>query len=356
MKRVLAGWLVACCFVSGAAVAGGVLTPDATAYYFGTLLEGQIVDHAFVLANTGNTAVTVTKVETSCPCTTASPDAATVQPGGTTHLAVRFASNGFHGRVSKGIYVSYSAEGGPAYQRLDLTIYATAVERESYDVATGNLDLDFYLLIDLRSANAYAARHLLGALSIPYDQLASWVGLLPRGVFTLLYDQSGTVAATAARTLRNAGYPDVQYLQGGLDSWTTEYPRRFGVAGPRVAERFLLSSGVGGPGMAPALTGVDAAYLRQNYLVLVDLRSPEAYAAAHFAGAVNVAPADLLSWAGGLPMDGRVILYDEDGTTARGLAIALCNARYVNAQALFGGMAEWRETFGDKDLVTSVIP
>lgn len=356
MKRRLAAWLVSCLWLSVAVSAAGVLTPDTVTHDFGTLLEGQVANHTFVLTNTGNAAVTVGKIETSCRCTTASVDAGVVASGGSTRLAVRFGSNGFDGRVSKGIQVSYSSEGVFGSQRLELTIYATVIEKASYDVATGELDLDLYLLIDLRSAEAYAARHLLGALSIPYDRLASWVGLLPRGVFTLLYDQSGAVAATAARTLRNAGYPDVQYLQGGLDSWTRAYTRRFGVAGPAVAERFLMPSGASGPGGAPALNGVDTAYLRRNYLVLVDLRSQEAYAAAHFAGAVNVAPADLLSWAGGLPMDGRVILYDEDGTTARGLALTLRNARYVNAQALFGGMAEWRETFGDKGLVTSVIP
>jgi len=356
LKRLLAAWLVACCLISVAAAAAGVLTPDTTAYDFGALLGGEVVTHTFMLTNAGDATVTVSNLQASCPCTKPSMKTTVLAPKATAPLLAQFSSWGFNGSVSKTITVTYTSPGGPRTQQLHLTIHATVVEADSAYVATGKLDLDLTLLIDLRSSQAYAARHLIGALSIPYDQLASWAGLLPRGVFTILYDQSGTVAATAARTLRNAGYPDVQYLQGGLDAWTKAYPNRFLTAGAAVAERFLLPSGAGGPGVASALKGVDASYLKRNYLVLVDLRSQEAYAAAHCAGAANVAPAELLSWAAGLPKDARVILYDEDGTTARVQALALRNARYGNAQSLFGGMAQWREAFGDKGLVASVIP
>ncbi len=164
------------------------------------------------------------------------------------------------------------------------------------------------------------------------------------------------MAKTAARTLRSVGYPDVQYLQGGLDAWTSKYRTRLVTSGPAVAERFLFPSGAGGPGMGPALTGVDVEDLKKDYLVLVDLRSREAYAAAHFAGAAHVVPADLLAWATALPKDGRIVLYDEDGVVAHAQALTLRGAGYTNVQALFGGMDGWREVFGDKGLVTSVMP
>jgi 3-mercaptopyruvate sulfurtransferase SseA len=85
----------------------------------------------------------------------------------------------------------------------------------------------------------------------------------------------------------------------------------------------------------------EVARLRGEGVALVDLRAPEAFAAAHLPGAVNLPAADLI----GRPAAalGAAILYDDDG----GLIAERCDAlRSVVGEMEFfvlrGGLAAWR--------------
>ena len=353
MKRipvVLFGLLVG---LSAGVAAGGVLAADTLAFDAGQVLEGQIVTHTFTLSNSGDAPLTITNVSTSCGCTTTILAKNVLASGESVPLEARFNSRGFGGQTArKVIHIDYTSYTDPAKRRLDLTLASTVLRPQSYDLMTGDLDGIFYLLVDLRSPDAYVSRHLTGAVNIPYEELGDWVGVLPRGVFTVLYDQDGSLVLSAAQTLRAAGYPDAQPLQGGLDAWTRAYGSEFAAVGA-AAERFLLPAAPPLAGSVGVQAPIDASYLRREFLVLIDLRLPEAYAAAHFAGAVNVQPADLSAWVARLPASARIILYDDDGSVARPLATALVEASYKKAQALFGGLAEWRAAFGDRLLAAS---
>jgi rhodanese-related sulfurtransferase len=351
MRRVSVVWFVVWMSLTASTGAAGVLTVDSAAHSFGAILAGEVVSHAFVLTNTGDATVNVTNVKASCRCTTPSWTSATLAPGASFTLIATFNSLGFNGQEAKTVTVSYTSGGQSA--KLLLVLSATVVKPEPQDTTTGALEVAFRILVDVRSADAYAARHFIGALNIPYDELGSSIGALPRGVFIVVYDQDGSRAAAAARVLRTGGYADLEYLQGGLDSWTEAYGNRFATSGPATAERFVLAAEpVSSFGGAP-LKGMEAEDVKKGFLVLVDLRSPEAYAAAHFAGAVNVQPADLLAWVTRLPNDARIVLYDQDNSLARSQAVALRGARHPNVQALWGGLAGWRATFGDRLLCSS---
>ena len=350
MRRIAIIGFLAWAALATCASGVGVLTVDSPAYSFGEILGGEVVSHAFVLTNSGDATVNVTNVKASCHCTSPSWTTATLSPGASLTLVATFNSWGFNGQEAKTVTVYYNSGGQSAKLLLNLT--ATVVKPEPQDVTTGALDVAFQILIDVRSAAAYAAGHLMGALSIPYDELGSSIGALPRGVFTVVYDQDGSRAAAAARVLRTGGYADVEYLQGGFDAWTKAYGNRFVTSGPAIADRFVLAAEPASSLSGAPLKGVEAEDVKRDLLVLVDLRSPEAYAAAHFAGAANVRPADVLAWASRLRRDARMVLYDEDTSLARAQALVLRGARYSNAQALWGGLARWRATFGDR-LLTS---
>ena len=340
--------------LSANAVASGILTADTLAFDVGQVLEGQIVTHTFTLSNSGDAPLTITNVSTSCGCTTTILAKNVLASGESVPLEARFNSRGFGGQTArKVVHIDYTSYTDPAKRRLDLTLAATVLRPQAYDLMTGDLDGIFYLLVDLRSPEAYASRHLIGALNIPYEKLGDWIGVLPRGVFTVLYDQEGSLVLSAAQTLRAAGYPDAQTLRGGLDTWTRAYGSEFAAVGA-AAERFLLPAAPPAAGTFVVQAPVDVSYLDREFLVLIDLRLPEAYAAAHFAGAVNVQTADLSAWVARLPASARIVLYDEDGSIARPLVTALVEASYKRAQALFGGLAEWRATFGEKLLATLV--
>ena len=70
---------------------------------------------------------------------------------------------------------------------------------------------DGALLVDVRSVDEFRARHLPGALNIPWSDLAEQApGRLPdKNRVLLLHCLSGTRSSLARRALRGMGYPNV---------------------------------------------------------------------------------------------------------------------------------------------------
>jgi len=75
------------------------------------------------------------------------------------------------------------------------------------------------LVIDVRSAEEYAAGHVPGAVNIPYDQVASRLSEIPKDKEVVLYCRSGRRSGLAAETLEANGYKDLQLLQGDMPGW-----------------------------------------------------------------------------------------------------------------------------------------
>ena len=85
------------------------------------------------------------------------------------------------------------------------------------------LRTDFYVLIDLRDAAAYAAGHLAGAVNIPTAQLSQWLDRFPKEKRVIVYDDDGTLTAAAYQILDNAGFEYAYVLLGGLNEWIYQY-------------------------------------------------------------------------------------------------------------------------------------
>jgi len=79
-------------------------------------------------------------------------------------------------------------------------------------------------VLDLRSAEDYAAGHIRGARSIPAGQLADSLDALKRykGKPLIVYCEQGATAAAALRTLAQQGFSQVANLRGGLSAWRAE--------------------------------------------------------------------------------------------------------------------------------------
>jgi phage shock protein E len=75
------------------------------------------------------------------------------------------------------------------------------------------------LLLDVRAPAEYAAGHVPGAVNIPYDQVASQLGAIPKDKDVVLYCHSGRRAGLAAEVLEANGYTRVQHLQGDMQGW-----------------------------------------------------------------------------------------------------------------------------------------
>ena len=81
------------------------------------------------------------------------------------------------------------------------------------------------LVLDVRSAEDYAAGHIRGARSLPAAQLAEGSDALKRykDKPVIVYCEQGVSAAAAMRTLAQAGFGKVVNLRGGLRAWRAEH-------------------------------------------------------------------------------------------------------------------------------------
>lgn len=75
-------------------------------YDFGTVKEGEIIEHVFKFTNTGSEPVIISRVTTSCGCTTPKYTSTPVLPGKDGEVTVRFDTNGQVGTQQKIITVA----------------------------------------------------------------------------------------------------------------------------------------------------------------------------------------------------------------------------------------------------------
>lgn len=89
----------------------GCAAPD---FDFGTATDAQTVTNIFLLRNSGTGTATITRVHSTCGCTTFLPTRPAVPPGETEPLTVLFNLKGRHGVQRRPVYVSWnSADGLP---------------------------------------------------------------------------------------------------------------------------------------------------------------------------------------------------------------------------------------------------
>lgn len=74
-------------------------------YDFGTLTEGDTVEHTFAFTNTGQFPLIINNITASCGCTTPEWPREPVAPGAKSSIRVRFNSRGKMGQQNKSITV-----------------------------------------------------------------------------------------------------------------------------------------------------------------------------------------------------------------------------------------------------------
>ncbi len=78
------------------------------------------------------------------------------------------------------------------------------------------------LLVDVRSAEEFAAGHIAGAINVPHDQIASRATELAAhktdGTL-VLYCRTGRRTALAIEALEAQGYTGLMHLDGDMQGW-----------------------------------------------------------------------------------------------------------------------------------------
>ncbi len=104
IKKILISSLVVVS-ISFSQIVGPKATVQITDYDFGNIEQGQVVDHNYVLTNTGGDLLKITDVRASCGCTAAKPEQSELKPGESTQIMVSFNSTGRLGSQQKYVYV-----------------------------------------------------------------------------------------------------------------------------------------------------------------------------------------------------------------------------------------------------------
>ncbi len=204
------------------------------------------------------------------------------------------------------------------------------------------------IVVDTRSASAFAEEHVPGTLNIPMNaSFTTWAGwLLPydRDVYLLVDDASGSSAEVAVRDLAMIGLDRVTGVFGSdaLDAWK---------AGGHQLET------------VPQTTATEAARMMEaDTATIIDVRGRGEWEAGHVPGVANIPLGHLADRLVEIPRDRTVVLQCQGGGRSS-IAASLLQAHGVkNVVNLSGGFDGWKRaelpTVSDREesALTSHVP
>ena len=171
------------------------------------------------------------------------------------------------------------------------------------------------IVLDLRSEADYSERHVSEALSVPIELLEGYAAanLPDKEQVIICYcfcGEKGGSALSAYDLLTDLGYTAVYYMEPG-DDWTYE--------GTSVKPEHRLVS------------GEEAMELYGSGALLLDVRSPDEYNAAHIDGSLLIPAAELGDRLSELPeKDALIIVYCKSGMRSAAAYETLSAAGYTN--------------------------
>ncbi len=95
-----------------------VMTFEETEYDFGTVDEGEVVEHTFKFKNTGKAPLIVVNAKSSCGCTVPTWTKDPIAPGEEGSMQVKFNTNGKPNAQTKSITVTANTEKGTESVRI----------------------------------------------------------------------------------------------------------------------------------------------------------------------------------------------------------------------------------------------
>jgi rhodanese-related sulfurtransferase len=95
------------------------------------------------------------------------------------------------------------------------------------------------------------------------------------------------------------------------------------------------------PGMAATISVADAAVLRDDGAVIVDVREPDEWAAGHIPGAILIPLGELASRLGDVPSNRPIVVVCRSGNRSAEGRDILLGAGFPAVTSLDGGMNDW---------------
>jgi hydroxyacylglutathione hydrolase len=179
-------------------------------------------------------------------------------------------------------------------------------------------------LLDVRDAVDFEGAHLAGSLNIALQgKYATWCGtLLSHDAPIVVIGEPGTEEEAVMR-LGRIGFDNVAgYLQGGMDALRDT---------PELVARIDRTTAVA---LAEELASAAPP-------IVVDVRAPSEWQAAHLAGSLNVPLNHLRERLNEVPQDRTVVVHCEGGYRSAIAASVLAQAGRKNVLDLVGGFKAW---------------
>jgi len=208
------------------------------------------------------------------------------------------------------------------------------------------------LVIDVREEGEYAEGHIEGAINIPLRSLSDNLDKIPTDRQVFVYCKSGLRAALAGSSLHMLGYDNVLIYPPSWNGWldagepvsTTPVEAEL-VAAPAldvqlvtIADDFLNGIPEG------FLSAGDVTAVKEAItagVALLDVRTPEEFAAGHLPGAFNISLRELTTDLGAIPTDNTVIVYCGSGHRAALAVPVLQMLGFDNTKVFAGSYKAW---------------
>ena len=99
-----------------------VMSFEEESFDFGTINEGDIVDHTFKFTNTGDAPLVISSAKGSCGCTVPSPPKEPIAPGESSEIQVKFNSRGKKNIQNKTVTITANTEKGKEVIRIKANV------------------------------------------------------------------------------------------------------------------------------------------------------------------------------------------------------------------------------------------
>lgn len=200
---------------------------------------------------------------------------------------------------------------------------------------TGNEEV---VLWDIRGEEAYKKEHLPQSKNISDSALAAEISRIdPQKKYVLIDDGiSGQAAEIIAGVFPGDGFQNITYLTGGFDEWKKGFNPTVSAGDPNY---FIDQSKV---------TYLKSDELKkimetETDLFLLDLRKSQQFQAGRLKDAQNIFLDELEDRKAEIPLEKKIILYDNDGLWAFQGAVRLYDLGFFNVFALSDGFTAWKQ-------------
>jgi rhodanese-related sulfurtransferase len=222
--------------------------PDDKTYEFGLIPIGTVINHTFILKNTGKKTLALSGVTASCDCTKVTSFPKRIAPGDQGEI-VAVMDHRHAGYTD----IAINVQTGPALQALyTFHLIGVLVDKPKENSASPEqitakdaMQLQAtsktVTLVDVRPINLYVQVHAKGAQNVQPFPLEARLDLKSRSIILIGAGANDPSLSSRIDHLKSLGFKDVRFVTGGLRSWQMAGGLLEGAALPQSANLALLS-------------------------------------------------------------------------------------------------------------------